>query len=101
MKTRRDYVHGDTDHRTFYGQFVDAAVRRGVAAHIGKDRILASTDPHFNDIPLREWDLLPFFGDSYRLCLKANGMKALSLSDKVCINKEAAAQIREREVVFA
>ena len=43
-------------HEEYYGQFVNAAALSIVARFIGTDRIKNSTDPHFNDIPLKEWD---------------------------------------------
>ena len=103
--TRADYMRAsdpDEAHRRYYAQFVTDSVLWLVSARIGAARIRASTDPHFNDIPLRSWDALePAIRD---LCLSRmgdingrvdhnNGI-AWSLSDAVCIAKEAARQIK-------
>lgn len=113
--TRSEYMAASREDgraalRAYYGQFVTRAVRELVACRIGLDRIRASNDPHFNDIPLREWDALnPFVRD---LCLSRagdldpqrvvstnpkTGQRSIgwSLSDGVCIAKEAARQLRE------
>jgi hypothetical protein len=66
MITRADYMaanHGDRDeamkaHRAYYAQFVNESTISTVVAWIGADRLLASTDPHLNDIPLGEWEPL-------------------------------------------
>lgn len=93
-------------HNHYYGQFASVAVRVLVTRAIGFDRIKASADPHFNDIPLHEWDaLVPFMKD---LCLSrmadANGALSVdvfgrrsvlwSISDGVCIAKAAARLIK-------
>lgn len=94
-------------HRTYYAQFVDSHVLAFVERQIGRAAILASTDEHFNDIPLARWDRLePHMRE---LCLSklgdVNGAVSIdehgarriawSLSDAVCIAKEAARQIAE------
>ena len=80
-------------HRRYFGQFVTPGTKYRVLSVIGLERLMASTDEHFNDIPLSAWDgmvpLLPGSGsfekagDYYTL---ANG---------VCLAKEAARQIVE------
>lgn len=110
--TRKDYLAAPYEeqraaHRRYYAQFVTPSVKGFVASVIGRDRILASTDPHFNDIPLTQWDALnPAIRD---MCLSRKGdidgaisadkfgrrSIGWSLSDAVCIAKEAAQQIRE------
>jgi hypothetical protein len=55
---------------------------------IGLDRIKASKDPYLNDIPLAEWDAL-----AERLnfpCAGSFGLYGGSLSQRVCILKDAA-----------
>jgi hypothetical protein len=81
-------------HRAYYAQWVNKATIAYVVHYIGGDRIDASTDPHLNDIPLGEWDdLRP------PLAAKTNdfGLSGFSLSDWVCVNKEAARQWKERK----
>lgn len=58
----------------------------GVAACIGEARIKASTDKHFNDIPLQAWDNLD---TGIRLHAHAHGLP-WSLSDSVCVAKALA-----------
>jgi hypothetical protein len=66
---------------------------------IGVETLLASTDPHLNDIPLHRWDVMT--GSLFR----QSGMRAQmrdvgeirSLSTGVCILKEAARQSIEQE----
>lgn len=89
--TREEYMNAvdkAAAHRQYYGQFVSDTVRQVVASRIGRAAILASTDPHFNDIPLKRWD------DLYPVLHRAGW----SLSDVVCTAKEAARQIKEGSV---
>lgn len=96
--TRADYMkdsqtEGTAAHRRYFGQFVTPGTKARVLQFIGLDRLLASKDPHLNDIPRLLWDqLTPALpgsggfskaGDHYTL---ANG---------VCLAKEAARQIIE------
>lgn len=115
MIKRKDYLDGKYTHREYYDQFVNNEVVGRVLQHFGIDRLLASTDEHLNDIPIREWDRLAGFvwqrhgGQEiavvkprtnldvlpidYEL-LKAAG-DGISNSTLVCIYKEAAKQIKE------
>ena len=82
-------------HRRYYGQFVNQRTIDYVVRAIGSERLLASTDPHFNDIPLLEWDYLVF-----RLPLAASMRDAgdyMTLGNGVCIAKEAARQYVESQ----
>jgi hypothetical protein len=86
--TRQQYLDRECTHRQYYAQLVTEHTRERVAREIGLDRLLASTDEHLNDIPLKEWDRIkPSFngpwpeGDHH------------SLAGAVCVNKEAARQI--------
>lgn len=68
------------------------SLKTAVRANISLKRLLASNDPHLNDIPLKEWDriyiALPIQG------LKNTGMINVNTpSVKVCILKEAACQL--------
>lgn len=102
MFTRKEYMNHpchliDADpavrmaiHRKYYAQFVTLRTIKAVRDSIGDDRLLASTDPHLNDIPLAEWDkltnILPINN-----CFKDVGDYA-TLGNLVCIAKEAARQ---------
>lgn len=108
--TRNEYMQSKGDeqraaHRKYYAQFVTPAVLFHVASFIGKDRIFNSTDEHFNDIPLHEWDRLePFVKQACntRKIQEANnypkGKFPWSLSDAVCIAKQAARMIKETKI---
>jgi hypothetical protein len=81
-------------HRTYYGQFVTPATIQRVVVCIGRDRILSSTDPHFNDIPLHLWDhLVPALPGSGQF---AEAGDTYTLGGGVCLAKEAARQWREQ-----
>ena len=100
MITRKQYMRKEATHREYYGQFVTDSVKQYVSSAIGKDRIAKSTDPHLSDIPLHNWDMLHAIKD---MCIHkvseaaehADGTLYWSLSDQVCIAKEAARQIKE------
>lgn len=86
-------------HRRYYAQFVTPSIKHLVMSRIGVDRIKASTHPHMSDIPLKEWDNLdsairPTGASIHK---KINGVCAWSLSDTVCVAKEAAKQIKESD----
>ena len=104
--TREEYLGATSQsahraHRAYYAQYVEAWVLEAVERNIGRERILKSTDPHFNDIPLRRWDALA--APLARPVPNGSGihgkMAALgdhpSLAGMVSIYKEAARQIKE------
>ena len=111
--TRAEYMaspgHGDPVvgmqlHRRYFAQFVNDDTIRRVVNGVGSERLLASTDPHLNDIPLGEWDALCGFrqrGSDIEWtspgALPCNRISKelgtwMSPSDLVCIAKEAARQ---------
>ena|SRR5215813_11080401 len=96
--TRQDYMR-DGDHRGYYGQFVTPAFKTLILSRIGLDKLLASKDPHFSDIPLGLWDSLSnglgTRGDMSAM-LKAQGDR-WSMAGAVCIFKEAARQLVEQQ----
>ena len=82
-------------HRRYFGQFVTDGTKYRVLSAIGLDRLKASTDPHLNDIPLKLWDQL-----TPQLPGSAGFSKAgdyYTLSNGVCLAKEAARQIIEAQ----
>lgn len=86
-------------HRAYYGQYVDEKVKLLVHQMIGLSNLQKSTDPHFNDIPLRRWDVMvTLLGQTMAKKLKENG-DTLSLGSGVCILKEAAHQIVGKRAV--
>jgi len=102
--TRKQYLAGECSHNEYYAQFVTSAVIETVKRHIGEDKIAASTDEYFNDIPLHQWDMLE---RAMRHTMDEKAFKALacpeapsgqiywSLCDAVCIAKQAARMIKE------
>jgi hypothetical protein len=98
MITRKQYLAGKASFQEYYGQFVTTAVLAAIKCRFGL-ALAKSTDPHFNDIPLRDWDLLadrlrPVLG---RRIAEANENGGVSLSDLVCTLKVGAMKIREAE----
>ncbi len=96
--TRHDYIHGNhadkfAIHCAYYAQFITAA-HLARLKRIGYTKIRESNDPHFNDIPLTEWDRLslPIPHDSVTRMKECGDYP--TLSGAVCILKEAARQYR-------
>ena len=85
-------------HRRYYAQFVTPQVKALVLRCIGKERLLKSTDPHFNDIPLKVWDALhePKWPFPIKAKMDAAG-DWLTSAGCTSILKEAARQIVEDE----
>jgi hypothetical protein len=110
MMTRKEYIHMamysdltdaqlDKLHREYYAQFVTPSTIAFVENYIGVPQIKASTDLHFNDIPLRMWDALDGLirPMGARINKTINGESVWSLADTVRVAKEAAMQIKERQ----
>lgn len=101
--TRKEYLDlsrtGDSlaAFHLYYGQFVTPYVTEVVRARIGEDRIRASKDVHFNDIPLKLWDeLVPLVRHGIASKNeKLNGTRAVSVCECVCTLKTAAHIIRD------
>lgn len=96
MYTRKQYMAKEVTHQEYYEQFGQHLIAL-VANWVGEDRIKASTDESFNDIPLSIWDAMApnvrqIVG---RSIADANGTGGISLSDCVCAAKAAARMIRE------
>src|SRR5690606_18213453 len=88
--------------------FVTEGVKELVLQCIPKEELMASEDPHFNDIPLQRWDRMHAWVPQYvkRAISESNASMCppgtpggYSMSDMTCLLKEAARQIvaRERE----
>lgn len=111
LYTRKDYMNEPAHlvgadpldranaHRRYYDQFVNGQTIAHVVARIGGSNILASTDPHFNDIPLALWDKLSH-GLPLAIRFEAVG-DYCTLSGLVCVAKEAARQYVERQTIKA
>lgn len=96
--TRAQYLedsrtNSEAAHRRYYAQFVSPQTIATVAGQIGREALLASTDPHLNDIPLHRWGSTTF---TLAMPMKAAG-DYLTKSGRVCIAKEAARQFIESQ----
>jgi hypothetical protein len=93
--TRPEYLAGLCSHRDYYAQFVTEGTRRAVARTLTLTRLKRSTDPDFNDIPLTHWDAVPKEVNSEAI---KKARDYLTQVGWVCIAKEAATQLLEKEM---
>jgi hypothetical protein len=95
--TRKDYMDGKVTHQKYYAQFDVDGVLSGILRCRGfVPRLMASTDPHFNDIPLKEWDGLPHPSPVFKVMREAEATAGVSPSDWVCAYKAAASNLAGR-----
>jgi len=94
MYTRKQYLDKEIDHETYYGQFVTHQTRAAVIRTFGRDRLAEalSEDKYLNNIPLRRWDNLTITLPFNRAALSEAETGGISLSNIVCVAKEAARQ---------
>ena len=98
MITRKQYMNREFTHEEYYSQFVTD----GILNLVGKiqSKIDASEDENFNDIPLVIWDQMSkafgYYSDVIRAISKTTA-GGVSLSDKVCVLKQAARIIKKRQ----
>jgi hypothetical protein len=92
MFTREDFELGKCCAAEYYDQFVTEQVIETLQTTIGHKRVVNSTDPHFNDIPDKEWDALPVLKRPYSWGV----WTPMDLIEQRCAYKEAARQLRER-----
>lgn len=103
MNNLPPYVPGEVsdEFRAYYGQFISDSLKQRVIARFTIERLLASADIHFNDIPLAEWDRMaggsgsPSGGLVYNpdwapLARMKEAGDYYTLAGGVCILKEAA-----------
>ena len=93
--TRKDYMMHRCTHSQFYGQFVNEHILNGIERL--RKEIEDSQDENLNDIPLKIWDSMTWIKeyidrDKWRKALGWDNPKTYpwSMSDQVCIAKEAA-----------
>lgn len=104
--TRKEYLapfissdEAATRHRKYYAQFVTEGVLLLVEKGIGAERIAGSKDGAFNDIPLHRWDALVSSLHTHGVAARLKELgDYLTLGTGVCVLKEAAKQLKEREV---
>jgi spermidine/putrescine-binding protein len=101
-KQYMDREQPEVTHQVYYEQFATPEVIALVKRHIGVDRIKASTDEWFNDIPLGRWDAISGYPGDVIAALNASNASTTregrgwhSMSDLVCIVKAAARMIKE------
>lgn len=97
MKTRKQYLNNEITHEEYFSQFVDNNVKNTVIMFIGLERIKQSKDKNFNDIPLAYWDAMhgaigPY---CYPKLTKAGDVNGCTISNTVCIAKQAAKIIKK------
>jgi len=94
MYNRKQYVAQKVDHETYYSQFVTHQTRAAVIRAFGRNRLAQALaeDKHLNNVPLRGWDKLARTLPFNRAALSKANTDGVSLSDVVCIAKEAARQ---------
>lgn len=94
--TRKDYLDGKVTHREYYASICKAAgIAFGDASKI-VERCRNSKDPHYNDIPLWEWDSMTVGGRrALSRALEAHG-DFYSDAGGVCAYKEAVRQAVDR-----
>jgi len=97
MYTRQDYLDHKCTHAEYYAQYVNAWILRLVQKQFSLDSLKEAGD-NFNGIPLEEWDLLAGWLDRAEVnaALKAHN-DFWSLASCVCILKEAARQLIEKD----
>ena len=88
--TRVEYLKlgGEEAHRRYYSQFVNRKVLSRLLQYIPAVKLKLSKDPHFNDIPLNEWDTIPLTPEAHALFYALGDYP--TLAGKVCIFKQAA-----------
>lgn len=83
-----DIITKKCTHNEYTDQFITQGYIDSVVSRIGADRILASTCPHLNDIPLKEWDRIGFPLGTYEAMKSVDD--CLTLSIQVSLAKRAA-----------
>lgn len=96
----QDKARAAAVHREYFGQFVTEGLIQFVVQTFTIERLKVSRDPHLNDIPLREWDSLhPFYSQGFarkRQVIDPEYKGGWSISESICVLKEAARQAIER-----
>jgi hypothetical protein len=98
MFTRKQYLDSECSHFDYYSQFVGAYVFAELALGISRERLMQSTDPHFNDIPLRQWDQIGVRLLNYRNFTSAlkSAQEVPALCAAVCVLKTAARMVTHK-----
>lgn len=99
MLKRSDYMADSSRlHDEYYLQFGTERMEERIHGAIGMKLIMASTDPHMNDIPLAMWDkLYPSFQVLVDRSLLEKAEEDMSLSTSVCVLKALARKMQQDE----
>jgi len=95
MWTHADVLNKTCTHDEYFGQFVCDRISDYVQRVIGIDRIRESSNPHFNDIPLKEWDEMHHAMLLFTTEWRKQGLIGNSLADSVCLAKACAKKLRQ------
>jgi len=87
MNTRKQYLNNECTHFEYYSQFVNDLTKGAISRNIGLEKLLKSTDKHFNDINLKIWDSMPIYLETGEMEKYGDHF---SLSGRVFIGKTAA-----------
>lgn len=106
--TRREMMANSSElHWAYHEQCVTGGTIADVIMYIGIRPILQSTDPYFNDIPLKLWDKIGLTGKAASLIALAETFTyapgtrpQLSLATQVCTLKAAARIIKRSGLEF-
>jgi hypothetical protein len=99
MFSQKDYAAGLCTTAEFHSQFVDQTIVMIVRIGIGEKVIKQSRDANFNDIDIRNWDLIsPAILRHLKPDLKKLEIIG-SISFLTCVAKEAARVIRAENKV--
>lgn len=85
-------------HHQYYKQFVTPSIIQAVVPSLGR-ALKQSTDPHYNDISLKSWDLIAK-GFTRHVCAvnkRLNGSYSWSPAIGVCMLKAAAREWLKQE----
>lgn len=91
VELRAQYMNGLISHQDYYLWLAKMLHIAWNEDSTMAARVLASTDPHYNDIPLSEWD-------SYHPWMSVAASRLglpWSMSDTVCVQKAAAREYVE------
>lgn len=109
MFTRAQYLNKECTHREYWAQFVTPSMKAMVKSNIGLERLQRSRNEYFSDVTtLKDWDWMK--DATFRMLNMVKwreiqypeyaGLTSVgwSLSDNVCLLKEAARQLVEEAV---
>ena len=92
--TREQYMNKEVDHQAYY---LDVAAHSGITHRLLPQKmlqeVLASTDPHLNDVPLHKWDRVAAVIQAVEVY--NNERRVTSLAGTVCALKAVAREYQQ------